>query len=128
MSSTGRQSALATAEDLLRLPAGVVAEVIDGEIVEKAAPAIEHGQSQASITQSLGPFRRRPGGRAPGGWYVVTGVGIEYEAHEVYRHAVPFYWLIDLAAGVMTVYRFDNGVYQVELEVAVLFGADPSDE
>lgn len=76
----------ATAADLLRLPAGARAEVIDGQIVEKAEPSAEHGDAQGgAIVHLRGPFHRRPGGAQPGGWWILPEVEIELFAHEVYR-------------------------------------------
>ena len=75
---------LATAADLAALPGDVAAEVIGGEIVEKAAPAAPHGLAQANLTADLvGGYGRRTGG--PGGWWILTEVEIEIETHEVYR-------------------------------------------
>jgi Uma2 family endonuclease len=77
---------LATAADLARLPPDVRAEIIDGEIVEKAAGAVEHGDAQgALIVKVRGPFHRRPGGGQPGGWWILPEVDVELEPHEVYR-------------------------------------------
>jgi Uma2 family endonuclease len=77
---------LATAEDLARLPPDVRAEVIDGQIVEKAAPSAEHGDAQSgAIVHLRGPFHRRPGGNQPGGWWILSEVEIELAPHQVYR-------------------------------------------
>jgi Uma2 family endonuclease len=85
MSSTAR--ALATAEDLLRLPGDARMEVIHGALVEKAAPTGEHGDAQSFVVLLLkGPFQRRGGGSGgPGGWWIPTEVDIELATHEVYR-------------------------------------------
>jgi Uma2 family endonuclease len=75
-----------TAADLTRLPAGVRAELIHGAIVEKAAPSAEHGDAQSQIAVLIkGPFQRPSGRGGPGGWWILTEVEIELEAHEVYR-------------------------------------------
>jgi Uma2 family endonuclease len=78
---------LATAEDLARLPPDVRAEIINGEIVEKAAGSGEHSNAQAEVTTRIrGPFHRRMGGGGnPGGWWILTECDIELERHEVYR-------------------------------------------
>jgi len=79
----------ATFADLLALPDHVRAEVIHGSIVEKASPSGEHGGSQLAIGIVLGRrFQRRPGGRWPGGWWLVSEAEVEYEAHEIYVHDV----------------------------------------
>jgi Uma2 family endonuclease len=77
----------ATFEDLARLPEEIAAEVIGGEIVPKAAPTFDHGETQGRLAGELGGrFGRPPGGGIPGGWWIGTEVDVEYEAHEVYRH------------------------------------------
>lgn len=79
-----RRLGTATAADLAALPDEVHAEVIGGEIVEKAAPSYEHGDAQSSLAELLKPpFQRGRGG--PGGWWIATEVEILLETHEVYR-------------------------------------------
>jgi len=53
-------------------------ELVDGEFVEKAAPDITHGLSQARlITAVSSPFNRPAGhGGAPGGWWIVSEVDV----------------------------------------------------
>ncbi|MEK6608874.1 MAG: Uma2 family endonuclease, partial [Myxococcota bacterium] len=76
----------ATVADLLALPDEVRAEVIGGEIVEKAAPSGEHSDAQTALGSTLWPwFNRRPGGSRPGGWWIRAEVDVEMETHEVYR-------------------------------------------
>src|SRR5690349_6231863 len=76
----------ATAADLARLPGNVRAELIDGEIVEKANPSAEHADAQGGIIVQLrGPYHRRPGGEGPGGWRILPEVEIELAPSEVYR-------------------------------------------
>jgi len=78
------QKPSATAADLASLPDAVRAEVVRGVVTEKAAPTFEHGDAQSSLAGALkDPFQRGRGG--PGGWWIVTEVDIELEAHEVYR-------------------------------------------
>ena len=77
---------LATSTELFAIPEEQrFHEVIDGEIVQKASPTFEHGAAQAKLSESVGPFNRRPGGGRPGGWWIVSEVEIELEAHQVYR-------------------------------------------
>ncbi|MFT3773094.1 MAG: Uma2 family endonuclease [Minicystis sp.] len=77
---------LATAADLARLPPDRRAEVINGEIVEKANPSAEHGDAQGGVIVHLrGPFHRRSGSDKPGGWWILPEVEIELAPHEVYR-------------------------------------------
>ena len=80
------KSARASAGDLLALAEGVrFHEVIGGEIVRKAMPSPRHGNAQGAIRARLDPFHRRPGGKAPGGWWFLTEVEVELERGEVYR-------------------------------------------
>jgi Uma2 family endonuclease len=78
---------LATAADLASLPSDRSAEVIDGEIVDKALPSFDHGSAQTGLGGVLFGFRGPPGGpRGPGGWWLATEVEVEYEPHQVFRH------------------------------------------
>ncbi len=91
MESTARKrERLATFEDLLELPDDVRAEILDGVIVEKAAPSFEHSLAQSLIDRTVGlHFHGRGsgggGGDAPGGWWIVTECDIELEPHQVVR-------------------------------------------
>lgn len=77
----------ATVRDLLAVPEERrFHEIIDGEILEKAAPSYEHGSAQSSLVASLQPtFHRPPGGGPGGGWWLATEVEVELALHEVYR-------------------------------------------
>jgi Uma2 family endonuclease len=77
----------ATVADLLAIPEEKrFHEIIDGELVRKAMPSGPHGRAQRVIGGRIGePYDRRPGGRLPGGWWIVTEVEIELDAHDVYR-------------------------------------------
>src|SRR5512140_3347314 len=75
----------ATAADLARLPPDVRAEIIDGEIVEKAVPSVEHADAQGNIIARFrGPYHGRPDGDRPGGWWILPEVDVELSPHEVY--------------------------------------------
>jgi len=78
----------ATIDDLKALPAEVAAEIIDGELVEKAAPSFDHGDVQAGISSQLGSRFRGPPRDGGGGWWLVNEVEIEYEQRQIYRHDV----------------------------------------
>jgi Uma2 family endonuclease len=67
-----------TLADWLALPDDARIELIDGEFVEKAMPAFEHGLAQSNTSGAIrGPFNRRPGGPGgPGGWWIVTEVDV----------------------------------------------------
>lgn len=72
---------LATVDDLLSLiQTDERAELIEGEIVYKAAPSSEHGFSAVRISQLLAPFdRKRGGGGGPGGWWIGADIHVIYE-------------------------------------------------
>jgi Uma2 family endonuclease len=64
-----------------------MAEVVAGEVVEKATPSFAHGSAQSGLSGALSGFRGPAGGPpGPGGWWIATEVEVEYETHEVYRH------------------------------------------
>jgi Uma2 family endonuclease len=80
---------LATFTDLAASPEEARAEIVHGVLVEKPRPPAEHGTSQASFGAVLGRrFQRRPGGRWPGGWWLGSGIDVEHEVHEIYRHDI----------------------------------------
>jgi Uma2 family endonuclease len=87
MTTASEAQHAATAADLLAIPEPErFHEVIDGELVRKAAPSGPHGRAQSRVVAKIGgPYDRRPGGRAPGGWWIVTEVEIELEVRQVYR-------------------------------------------
>jgi Uma2 family endonuclease len=79
----------ATFADLLKLDDAVGAEVIHGEVVEKASPTAEHGLAQGGVAGFVRRrFHRRGGGRWPGGWWIATEVDVEYRPHDICRHDV----------------------------------------
>lgn len=81
------RSPKATTADLRAMGESSRAEIVDGEIIEKAMPSMGHAATQFAVAQVLGPrFNRRPGGRWPGGWWIGTEVHVQYETHEVYCH------------------------------------------
>jgi Uma2 family endonuclease len=67
-----------TIADWLALPENARFELIDGELIEKAAPTFEHGAAQSLIAATLAAaFHRSSGGPGgPGGWWIVTEVDI----------------------------------------------------
>jgi Uma2 family endonuclease len=78
----------ATFAELARL-GDLRAEILHGDIVQKADPSAEHGVAQGAIAGFVGRrFHRRGGGRWPGGWWIATEVDVEYRPHEVFRHDV----------------------------------------
>src|SRR2546421_11881536 len=89
MSGLARRKA--TIADFWAIPeASRFHELIDGELIEKAAPSGEHGGAQAGIVLTLGSsFQRPPGRGGPGGWWIATEVEILFGSGEVTRPDVP---------------------------------------
>jgi len=76
----------ATIADLLAIPEERRRhEIIDGVLVEKEAASGRHGGAQFRLSQRLGPYDRRPGGRWPGGWWFATEVEIQLADTLVFR-------------------------------------------
>ncbi|MFL5248302.1 MAG: Uma2 family endonuclease, partial [Myxococcales bacterium] len=60
----------ATYEDLLKVPDGKIAEIIDGELIVSPRPAPAHAVASSALGGELsGPFQRAKGG--PGGWWIL---------------------------------------------------------
>jgi Uma2 family endonuclease len=60
----------ATYEDLLEVPAHLVAQIIDGELVTSPRPAPPHALAGSALGgEIMGPFQFGRGG--PGGWWVL---------------------------------------------------------
>jgi Uma2 family endonuclease len=79
---------LGTAADLATLPGDARAEVVGGEILEKASPTAEHSGAQGGLVAFLGfRFHRGGGGGGgrPGGWWILPEIEVELEVNEVYR-------------------------------------------
>ncbi len=68
----------ATVADWLAQPDEGRFELIDGLLVQKAAPSIDHGRAQLGTGSALnGAFSRRAGGPGgPGGWWLASEVDI----------------------------------------------------
>ena len=77
---------VATFADLLAHDDSDRLEIVDGEIIEKAAPSPNHSMTENLLAVAVGPFNRRPGGRGPGGWWIFTEIHVEYQAAEIYCH------------------------------------------
>jgi Uma2 family endonuclease len=87
MSVAAKLTPHATAADLLAIPEHErFHEIIDGELVRKAMPNGPHGLAQSTVTGRIGDaYSRRPGGRRPGGWWIVTEVEVQLYENEVFR-------------------------------------------
>jgi Uma2 family endonuclease len=74
----------ATYEDLLRLPEGVHAEIVDGEIYTFPSGLPRHGLAAAGLLGFVGwPYGFDPAG--PGGWWFVVETDVEFSPHDVVR-------------------------------------------
>jgi Uma2 family endonuclease len=87
MSTAALKMRPATVDDLLAIPeAERFHEIIDGELIRKAMPRFRHGGAQFQLSIRLGgPYARRPGRGAPGGWRFATEVENLFEPSQVYR-------------------------------------------
>ena len=85
-----------TLADALAVSDERAVELVDGELVEKAAPSFEHGEAQAQVAGQLtNRFGGPPRGGA-GGWWIGTEVDVQY-ADQLFRHDVVG-WRRDRAA------------------------------
>ena len=77
----------ATLQDLHALPESPPFELIEGSLVEKAAPGFGHGDAQLALAEWLRPsFHRRGGGSGgPGGWWIVAEVEVVLDEANVLR-------------------------------------------
>ena len=71
-----------TIADWLAEPEERRLELIDGDLIEKAAPDVRHSTGQAGLDRILGPvFARRGGGGFPGGWWIHIEVDLQLGAN-----------------------------------------------
>ncbi len=77
----------ATLDDLLAIPEEERrrVELIDGTLADRGATSSEHGQAQFNLSTCLTPFRRRPGGRWPGGWWFGTEIDVYFDEDNTFR-------------------------------------------
>ena len=69
---------VATYDDVLNAPAGMTAEILDGELYLSPRPSMPHGVVEGDLYGDLREaFGRRRGGSGPGGWWFA----IEPELH-----------------------------------------------
>jgi Uma2 family endonuclease len=80
-------SRTATLQDFWAIPeAARFHELVDGALIEKAAPSAEHGDAQAGIVGAVrSPFQRKQGRGGPGGWWIVTEVEVLLEGGDLVR-------------------------------------------
>jgi Putative restriction endonuclease len=75
----------ASYQELLGVPAHLVAEIVDGELHTSPRPSLAHAMAASSLTSELvGPFGFGRGG-GPGGWVILA----EPELHIVGQVLVP---------------------------------------
>ena len=68
----------ATYEDLRAVPAHLVAEILDGELVTSPRPGPPHARAASSLGGELyGPFDRGRGG--PGGWIILDEPRVQFD-------------------------------------------------
>lgn len=76
---------VATLEDALARPESDRVELIRGSLVQKAAPAGEHGAAQLALGYAVrARFSRRPGGQWPGGWWFAAETDVQL-GQELFR-------------------------------------------
>jgi Uma2 family endonuclease len=75
-----------TLQDWLAQPEDARFELVDGELIQKAAPGFEHGRAQGCTFSAVnGPFARRLGGAGgPGGWWFGAEVDVLLDG-DIYR-------------------------------------------
>ncbi|MGV3625889.1 MAG: Uma2 family endonuclease [Archangium sp.] len=83
--SSATKSTQATRAEFDRLPEHARVELIRGVLVPKEASSPQHGRALGALNGTLfDRFHRNPGGRQPGGWWLVTDVSVEL-GEEVFR-------------------------------------------
>lgn len=76
----------ATYDDLLRLPQGLKAEVLGGEVVTHPSPLPEHQYTAGALGDSVGgPFQHGHGRGGPGGWWTLPDVDVRLATHDIVR-------------------------------------------
>jgi Uma2 family endonuclease len=81
MTDVARGPGRHTIADWLAQPEDRRFELIDGELIEKAAPSLRHGLAQSGTSGIVGQAfgRRSRGAGGPGGWWIATEVDIEMQ-------------------------------------------------
>lgn len=60
-------------------------ELIDGEIIRKAALSGAHGTVQRRVGVAVDPYDRRPTPDGFGGWWLMSDVDVRFSEHELFR-------------------------------------------
>ena len=72
--------------DLLALPEGTRAEILDGNLVTTPGPLPEHGWVQRTVGRFIGgPFGDDDNFGGPGGWWILPEVDVELGEHDIVR-------------------------------------------
>lgn len=77
---------LQTLENLLNYPEESKAELISGQIVEKATPKPQHAYPQRKMGAILDSFDSKSGAKGPGGWWILSEIGVYYDNHNSCIH------------------------------------------
>ena len=76
----------ATYDDLLALPQGERAEVIEGVLVTPPAPVPRHSLAQGATRRFIGgPFDDDDGRGGPGGWWILLEVDVRLGPNDIVR-------------------------------------------
>ncbi len=76
----------ATYEELLALPEGERAELVDGALVTPPSPLPRHSLAQGATRRFIGgPFDDDDGRGGPGGWWTLLEVDVRLSPHDVVR-------------------------------------------
>lgn len=76
----------ASYEDLLALPDGVRAEILDGELIVTPSPLPRHARAQGALSRTIGgPFDGDHGRGGPGGWWILPEVDLRLSDHDIVR-------------------------------------------
>jgi Uma2 family endonuclease len=67
----------------MALPGDSRAELIRGALIDRELTGPRHGRAMLRLGNAVARFDRKPGGRWPGGWWIVTEVAVQFD-EEVY--------------------------------------------
>jgi Uma2 family endonuclease len=75
----------ATFADLLALPEGVRAEILDGVLVTPPSPLPEHSRAQARLSRFIGAHFDEDDGGGPDGWWIFVELDVQLSEHVIVR-------------------------------------------